>query len=330
MARTLITGATGFIGCRLAERWQSNGESVRAIGMQRNDVESKRLEGLRRAGVDCAVGDLLDARNTDAVLDDVDTVIHLAAAQHEANVDDDYFIKVNVGATRDLLSRCEKHGVKRFFYASSIGVYGIQNNAPIDDSTATAPDNAYGRSKVAAEKMLREYTGTVSVFIGRIGETYGPWDMRLHKLYAGIRKKRFWLVGPSKNLHQPVYVDDLADAIMQQLATPSLAGVPIILCGDRPITTEDMCKSIAASLGEPLSALRIPMWPFLVAAVGMEMTLGKVGIQPPLHRRRLDFFRKSLSFSAAARERLPALPPQISFADGARRTADWYRSNGWL
>ena len=72
------------------------------------------------------------------------------------------------------------------------------------------------------------------------------------------------------------------------------------------------------------------MWPLLIAAVGMEMTLGKVGIQPPLHRRRLDFFRKSLSFSTVVRDGLLAMPVQLSFDEGARKTANWYRENHWL
>jgi len=330
MSRILITGATGFIGCRLSELWQSEGRTVRAIGMVRNDVETKRAAALRRTGVELLVSDLASTNDTDAVLDDVDTVIHLAAAQHEANVSEDYFHKINVNATRDLLLQCEKHGVHRFFYASSIGVYGVNDDYEIDENTALAPDNYYGHSKVAAEAMLADYDGDVSIYIGRIGETYGPWDMRLQKLYAGIGKGQFWLVGPCKNLHQPIYVDDLATTIDKLLATPDASRKPVILCGDQAITTREMCASIAASLGVTLNRWSVPMWPLVVAAVGLEMTLGKVGIQPPLHRRRLDFFRKSLSFSTAARDHLLAVPAQISFEEGARKTAIWYRQNHWL
>src|SRR5690606_27435511 len=103
---------------------------------------------------------------------------------------------------------------------------------------------------------------------------------------------------------------------------------PIILCGDRTLTTREMCEAIAASVSAGLSRWSLPMSPFVAAAVGMEYTLGKAGLQPPLHRRRLDFFRKSLSFSTATRERLLSLSPQRSFEEGAQQTADWYRANG--
>lgn len=330
MTCTLITGATGFIGCRLAELRTSVGEEVRAAGLVRNEVEAKRAEGLRAAGVTLQTEALDSEAQIDAALDGVDTVIHLAAAQHEANVPEAYFHQVNVDATRRLLERCEKHGVARFFYASSIGVYGTGDGKEIDEHTRPAPDNHYGRSKLAAEKVLEEHQGQTAVYIGRIGETYGPWDLRLHKLFAGIERGRFYLVGPCRNLHQPIFVDDLSTAIDSMLQTPGAAGQPLVLCGDKAITTREMCEGIASSLDRKLPSMHIPMWPLLITAVGMEMTLGKMGIQPPLHRRRLDFFRKSLSFSTTQTESTLSPPSQIGFREGAARTLRWYKEHGWL
>lgn len=330
MPRTLITGATGFIGCRLAELWHGKGREVTATGVVRNEVEEERAAALRKAGVPLLVADLSSAEKIDEVCRDVDTIIHLAAAQHEANVSDDYFVRVNVDATGELMRRGAAQGVTRFFYASSIGVYGVNDDAMIDEKTPPSPDNAYGRSKAAAEAMLAEEKDGVQVFIGRIGETYGPWDRRLLKLFSGIGRGRFWMVGSGGNLHQPVHVDDLALAMDRLLETPEAAGQPVILSGDDAITTREMCESIAASLGKDLSRWNMPMTPLMLAAGAMEATMGRAGIQPPLHRRRLDFFRKSLKFSTERRDALLNLPPQRSFADGARQTAAWYRDHDWL
>lgn len=332
MPRTLITGATGFIGCRLAELWHGQGRELTATGMVRNHVEEERAAGLRKAGVPLLVADLSSPLRLDEACRDADTIVHLAAAQHEANVSDDYFTRVNVEATRELVRRGAQQGIKRLFYASSIGVYGVADGSMIDENTPLAPDNAYGRSKAAAEAMLAQERDAhgLQVFIGRIGETYGPWDRRLLKLYSGIRKRRFWMVGRGGNLHQPIHVDDLALAIDRLLATPEAAGQPVILAGDDAITTHDMCESIAAALGTDMSRWNMPMWPMMLAAGTMEVTMGRAGLQPPLHRRRLDFFRKSLKFSTDRRDRLLSLPRQRSFADGARETANWYRNHQWL
>ena len=330
MTGTLITGATGFIGCRLAELRQSTGSKVTAAGLIRNEIEQKRAESLRKAGVQLLTEPLECDAELDAALDGIDTVIHLAAAQHEANMPEEYFHRVNVDATRQLLERCEMRGVSKFFYASSIGVYGTADGKQIDEQTEPCPDNHYGRSKLAAEKMLAEYGGDMSIYVGRIGETYGPWDLRLNKLYAGIERGRFFLVGPSRNLHQPIYVDDLSVAIDSMLQTPSAAGQPLVLCGGNPISTREMCECIAASLSRALPSWHVPMWPLLATAIGMEMTLGKMGIQPPLHRRRLDFFRKSLSFSTAEAERILSAAPKTGFREGAALTLAWYKAHGWL
>lgn len=332
MSRTLITGATGFIGCRLAELWHASGRELTATGMVRSEVEEERAAALHSAGVPLMEADLAVPGKLDEACRDVDTIVHLAAAQHEANVHDEYFTRVNVQATRELVRHAAEQGVRRFFYASSIGVYGIAGDSSIDENTALAPDNAYGRSKAAAEAMLAQEQDRhgMQVFIGRIGETYGPWDRRLLKLYLGIGKGRFWMVGDGGNLHQPVHVDDLAFAIDRLLDTPAAAGQPVILCGDDAVTTRQMCDSIAASLGKNLSRWKIPMGPMMLAAGAMESTMGRAGIQPPLHRRRLDFFRKSLEFSTERRDALLGLPPQRAFADGARETAEWYRNHQWL
>src|SRR5690606_16250434 len=152
VSRTLVTGATGFIGCRLCELWHGEGRAVQATGLVRNDVERARAAALAAAGVPFTGGDLAGPPADDSLWRGVETVVHLAAAQHEANVDAGYFIRTNVDATRALLEASERHGVRRFFYASSIGVYGANNAPGLDEDTPLAPDNDYGRSKAAAER----------------------------------------------------------------------------------------------------------------------------------------------------------------------------------
>lgn len=330
MSGVLITGATGFIGCRFAELRKQRGMHVRAIGLTTSKIEEQRGRALTKLGVDLTVASLDDLDAIDRSLDDVSTVIHLAAAQHEANVSESYFHDVNVDATRALLGRCEKLGVENFFYASSIGVYGETNGTKVTSRSQVQPDNCYGRSKLAAEQALAQHDGAVRIFIGRIGETYGPWDWRLHKLFAGIARRRFVIAGQGNNLHQPIYVDNLSDAVDQLLQTQTLSGVPIVLCGDEAITTREMCNSIADAVEKSIPSWRVPMWPLLAGAIGMEMTLGRFGIQPPLHRRRLDFFRKSLSFCTNQRKNLLNLAPQVSFAEGSKRTLCWYKRHNWL
>ena len=72
------------------------------------------------------------------------------------------------------------------------------------------------------------------------------------------------------------------------------------------------------------------MWPFVLAARVLETTLPPLHIQPPLHSRRLDFFRKSFVFSTAKAQTLLGFQPEIDFPAGAADTARWYRLRGFL
>jgi dihydroflavonol-4-reductase len=88
--------------------------------------------------------------------------------------------------------------------------------------------------------------------------------------------------------------------------------------------------AVSAAVGSTKPALRAPLWPFLVAAIAFESVFGPLGLQPPLHRRRLDFFRKSFAFSTTKAEQVLGFHPQISFREGALLTAQWYTANGHL
>src|SRR5579862_5271034 len=122
--KLLITGGTGFIGSRLALEARQRGLEVVVSGQLHNAAERARAEELSRAGIEIAQGALQDDTYARRITEGCRYVIHLAAAQHEANVPDAYFEDVNVGGTRTLLEACHTAGVERFVYGSSIGVYG--------------------------------------------------------------------------------------------------------------------------------------------------------------------------------------------------------------
>lgn len=325
----LITGATGFIGSRMAQRLHGQGIGLRLLGRLRNDEERDRAATLKSLGLAVQEVDLTEDELASHV-DGVDLVIHLAAAQHEANEPESYFEKVNVQGTRRLLEAAIAANVRRFVYGSTIGVYGQALDGEIDENSRVAPDNHYGRTKLAAEQVVLGHGDRIEVAIARISETYGPGDHRLLKLFSGIRKGLFFIIGSGENLHQLVFVDDLVDGLHELGTSSETVGQTVVLAGAEILSTRDMCRHVAAAVGRPLRRLRLPLFPFLIAAILFEQTLGRVGIQPPLHRRRLDFFRKSFYFSPVVRDRLLKWRPSVSFAQGTRLTADWYRDAGLL
>jgi nucleoside-diphosphate-sugar epimerase len=111
---------------------------------------------------------------------------------------------------------------------------------------------------------------------------------------------------------------------------PAAVGETFVLAGRETMTTVEMVEQVARALGRPAPRMRVPLWPFLAAAILMEKTLSPLGIQPLLHRRRLDFFRKSFIFSTEKAQRELGYRPLVSFAEGTVETASWYRAQGYL
>ncbi len=328
--RIVVTGATGFIGCQLAQILARLGHDVVATGRAASTVETARLERLQKAGVRVDVGSLLDPGFAATLSKASEIVIHLAAAQHEGNVPDSYFRDINVGGTRLLLEAAIGAGTRRFVYGSTIGVYGAASDQELTELSATRPENIYAATKLEAEQVVSAHSSQIETCIGRISETYGPGDFRLLKLFRAIDRGAFVVLGSGENVRQVIYVDDLAACLLRAAEHPGAVGQTFVFAGSEVMTTNAMVAQIAVALGRRPPRVRIPVWPFRAAAAVLEGTLRPLGIQPPLTQRRLDFFTKSFMFSTAKYREVLGFVPRVSFAEGAAATADWYRKQGYL
>lgn len=327
--RVLITGGTGFIGSRLALRCGERGHAVRVLALENTDAESSNRDTLEAAGIELQLGSVTDPEVVRLATEGMDVVFHLAATQHQMNVPDERFRNVNVGGTKNLLEAAAAAGVRRVVHGSTIGVYGRASGV-LDEDSPVEPDNIYGITKLEGERLALSWNDRVPVSAIRIPEVYGPGDRRLLKLFRAIQKRAFFMIGSGRNLHHVLYVDDLVEALMTVAESPAAIGDLFVLAGPEPVTSNRMARAVADALGVPPPRLRLPLWPFAVLAAVLEFTLRPVGIQPPLHRRRLDFFRKSFELSTRKAEEAFGFSPAVDFEEGARRTAAWYRDEGLL
>lgn len=329
MGRVLITGGTGFIGSRLALRCREEGHAVRVLAQENTEAESANRKRLEDHGVEVVLGSITDPKATGRAVEGMDTVFHLAATQHEMDVPDQKFRDVNVGGTRNVLDASVEGGITAFVHGSTIGVYGDPSGV-LDESSPTEPDNIYGETKLAGEKLALSYADRLPVSAIRISEVYGPGDRRLLKLFRAVDSGVFFLIGRGENLHHPIFVEDLVDGLLGAAGNPNAAGEVLLLAGKEAVSTREMAETIARVLDASPPRFRLPLTPFTVLATLMELTLRPLGIQPPLHRRRLDFFRKSFTLSGDKAQRTIGFEPTVGFEEGARRTASWYREQGLL
>jgi nucleoside-diphosphate-sugar epimerase len=324
----LITGVTGFIGSRLAIALLEQGEGVRALGRCQTEWEQRRAEEIRQRGGQ--VHDIsLDASEALAEqMRGIDVVIHLAAAQHEANVPDAYFRQVNVEGTRTLLQTAEAQQVKRFVHGSTIGVYAWRADKVCDENSPLEPDNIYGTTKLEAEAVVR--SAKLPQVIVRISETYGPGDLRLLKLFKGAEKGLSLLLGAGSNRHHLIYIDDLIHGLLLAAQSEKAVGETLVLVGPAAVTSREMIEAVRREVGQKLPLLHLPLWPFMALAMLLQTLLRPLGIQPPLHRRRMDFFRKSFSFSGERAYALLGHQSKVELEAGLEATARWYREQGCL
>jgi len=328
--QVLITGATGFIGSRLALKCLERGDAVRALGQENSAAEAENRQLIESRGGRVILASVTDRDRMFEVVRGVDVVYHLAAAQHEANVPDQRFWDVNVTGTKNVLEASVNAGVRRFVHGSTIGVYGPTSEGLITESSPLSPDNIYGVTKLAGERLALSFSEKLPVVVIRISETYGPGDRRLVKLFKAIKKKMFFMIGGGQNLHHAIYIDDLTDALILAASSERALGQSLVLAGNDAFTTNEMVHVVATELEATISNIRIPLRVMLFFAVLAENLLRPMGIQPPIHRRRLDFFRKSFRFSTSKAFDYLGFLPKYTFAQGVQETARWYREMGYL
>ena len=325
----LITGGTGFIGSRLALRCRELGQQVRVFAQVNNEAERQNKEMVEAAGAEIIVGSLTEPDGLERACRDIDLVVHLAAAQHEANVPDRRFRDVNVTGTETLLDASVRAGVGRFVYGSTIGVYGRPEGV-LDESSPTRPVNIYGATKLEAESRVLSFQGKLPVVVVRISETYGPGDRRLLKLFKAIEKGVFFMIGRGDNLHHMIFVGDLIDGLLLAGCSPAAVGEVFILCGPEAPTTKALTEAVAGQLNRKMPRVCVPLWPMMALAVAIEGACKPLGMQPPLHRRRMDFFTKSFSFSGEKSASVLGFTPMTGLRKGIEETARWYKETGNL
>jgi nucleoside-diphosphate-sugar epimerase len=328
--KVLITGGTGFIGSRLALRYLEKGHAVRVLGQENTPTEAKNRQLLAARGAKVTLASVTERERLFELLHGVDVVYHLAAAQHEANVPDQRFWEVNVTGTKNILEGSINAHIKRFIHGSTIGVYGSALEGCLDEQSPLHPNNIYGITKLEGEKLVLSFRKELPGVVIRIAETYGPGDHRLLKLFKGIQKKVFFIIGSGKNIHHLIYIDDLIEGLFLAATVKEAAGQVFVLSGKEALTTTTMVETIAKQLGTRIPAFHLPLSVFLVAAVIMEKICRPIGVNPPLHRRRLDFFQKNFLFSPERPSQILGFVPRVGFEQGVAETARWYGENGYL
>lgn len=323
--KALVTGATGFVGGHLIETLVRHGHEVTAL------VRSpERARGLAAQGVRLVEGDLAARAALATACAGQDVVFHVAgvvAARSDAE-----YLAANRDGTAALLEAATHAGSRRFVLVSSLAAAGpSQRGQPLQGHEPPAPVTAYGRSKLAAEDVVR--AGPLPWTIVRPPMVYGPRDREVFKAFqladrtGGLAP----VFGDGSQELSAVFAPDLAEALLAAAEPDATVGGTYVACHPETFTVADFSGAVARSVGRTPRLLRIPppVGRGLLSLIGA--AAGLAGQATVLNADKAnEFFAPAWTGDPAPLARDARWQATTAIATGLPATARWYRDAGWL
>lgn len=311
MARYLVTGAAGFIGCSLVRELLKQGHDV--VGF--DNLSTGKRENLAEieSQFDFRIGDLRDTKAVRDACDGVEVVLHQAAvASVPRSVGDPVGSNdSNVTGTLNLLLAARDAGVRRFVFASSSSVYGESETLPKREDMMPEPISPYAVTKLAGEMYLKCFYrvyGLETVAL-RYFNVFGPWQ-DANSQYSGVlarfitqmlKRERPSIFGDGTQSRDFNYIENTVQANLKAAAAPASAVAGRVF---------NIATGTRVSLNETYAILQ---------------KLTGYG-EPPLYgSERKGDIKHSLADVSLA-EQAFGYDPKVGFEEGMRRTVEWYGS----
>jgi len=327
--RLVVTGATGFIGTRLALRAVREGHQVIAVGRRASaDLQAD----FSSHGVGLRLGDITDDEFVNDVVRHATHVCHLAAAWREVGLPIDHYRRTNVAGTRNVALAAARHGVAKLVFCSTVGLHPRQSPDVIAEASQLEITNSYEASKAEAEELLRATAADTDLPIAilRPADVYGPGDLRLLKLFRAVAQQRFPLLGSGTGRRHMLYIDDLTSAFLAACANDSGSCEAFIIAGPEVITLRGLLGRLTNLLGVRRFGFRLPFGPMKIAAAIVEDVCRLLGVTPPIHRRTLDFYLTNVEYDVSKARKMLRWTPQVPLDSGLQQTINWYRQEKLL
>jgi nucleoside-diphosphate-sugar epimerase len=327
--RILVTGGSGFVGSHLVRRLLARGHEVSSLDRSPGLFD----EELRSLGADMQTGSVTDAAAVDRAAAGREVVYHLASPFGDILEPDAAYWAIEVEGTRTVLEAARRHAVRRVVHCSTQGVHGIITEPPGDEDSPIAPRDYYCFSKAEGEKVVRTYMAQgMDIVIVRPTSVYGPGDIRgWLKLYRMVAKGWFLMIGDGRTYNHPVYVENLVDLFELVSVAPRAKGRTYLAGDEEPVTLSQLVSSVAAAAGAPVRIVTFPWYrAALFATSPVEVVCRRLRLTPPVFRRRLSWFATNRAFRIDRARTELGYTPRVGLQEGLRRTAQWYRQQGYL
>ena len=315
--RALVTGASGFIGRALCLALTNLGWEVTAM-LRRPQT------GPWGHVLECDLGrGEIDPQN----LEGLDTIFHLAGKAHTRArnaAENAEYETVHVRGTRSLLRAASQAGVRSSVLLSSVKAMGEGGAEVWDESTPCSPQNPYGATKLAAERIvLEEFTLPCPVVL-RPTLVYGAGSKgNLDLMIRAMRKGFFPAIAFPPNRRSMIHVQDVVRACLLAATHPSACGQVYILTDGGEYSTNEMLAWIYEALGKKPG----PSVPYAVLRAGARLgdMLERLGIHAPLNTDRLSKLAGSARYSSVKIHRELGFDPTWDLRRGIHEMVEGLR-----
>jgi nucleoside-diphosphate-sugar epimerase len=319
--RVFITGANGFIGRALAQRYRNCGAEVRGV-----DVSAD-------PHWDVVAGDVCAVDEWRAHLAGADVVIHAAAVvsmvapMHTA-------WEVNCRGTRRLLTACRDLGVARFVHLSSVAAYGFDFPDGVDESWPLVTNgNSYTDTKITGEHLVlaAHAGGELDCTIIRPGDVYGPASRAwVVAPLEAMKARQFLLPDGGRWIFSPVYIDDLVDGVLLAAGSSAGAGRIFNITHGTGVSCATFFGHHWRWLGRKGPIPSLPMGVAMAVAEASGRLARWAGRRSEMGRGTLGLFSRPGTYSIEKARRLLGFDPVVDLAEGMRRTEAWARAQGLI
>lgn len=319
----LVTGASGFLGGRLAQVLAAEGLPVRILA--RRGAGLRHLAGLP---VEVVEGSLADAEALAAAVRGITHIYHCAACSTDW-APEGVFFAANVEGVRNLLGAAAGAGsLRRLVHVSTTDVYGYPR-VPCDEShPAVDAGLPYNRTKRLGEEYVweaRRNTG-LPVTVVRPATIFGPRGQAFTADIAQhIRRGSMAVIDGGRAPGGFCYVDNVVRAMMQAATAPGAEGRAYNLADGSGRTWREYVDAMADALGKRRPVLDLPSAVALPLARMLEAchrTLRLPG-RPPLTRHAVYLLSRNQEYPAERARREFGFAPEVGFAEGVARAVEW-------
>jgi len=325
--KVLVTGGTGFVGSHLVDHLIERGYEVKCLVRQNSN-----LQYLKHLRAEIVHGGLDNPTDWDSAFADVETVYHAAGVTHARRKRDYYAI--NHHGTETILAAALKwrKQIRRFVYISSLAAIGPSvNSQPVDEETAPAPINDYGRSKLLGEEAARAVADLLPITIVRPPAVYGPRDTALHQLFKSVSRGVAPTIGNYEKHVSLVYVRDLVEGILLAGESSKAAGRAYFISSEQVYKVSSIIELLAGIFNRKVRRVVMPRSVAYAGAMAVEALSSLTGKAPVTSRDRVKALSQPYWGCSIDRARSElGYKERVSLEEGMRETLEWYKREGWL